>query len=583
MTVGDYTRVNFVDDVTELNQTNMNNMDAKIEEIDTFADAIPLDNLIATTDPTVNDDSGDGYGVGSSWANVTLDKFFVCVDATVGAAVWNDTAAAGGGVQESDFNAHTILQATSDDTPVPITIAEQRIIGRITAGNIKALTAAEVLTLIAVEAGADVTDAENVASTIFGAASKTTPVNADTLGITDSDASNALKKVTWANVKATLKTYFDTLYNLYSHPNHTGDVTSTGDGATVIGAGKVTEAMQILADNTTNNVSTSKHGYVPKLSNVVTDFLNGQGGFTTPAGGGDMVLDGVQTVTGAKTFNDAKLILAGLTSGTTILKSGAIAGSSVITLPIATDTLVGKATTDIFTNKTFDANGSGNSLSNVDVADLADGTDGELVTWDASGNPAVVAVGTANHVLTSNGVGAAPTFQAAGAGSSTTNIFLPAEAAYLPATNPAGLIEEVGATVYAGHSHLTFDDTTSEHATWRVPMPDYDGGNIVVTAYSKVAATPSGAVTLQYNILTIGLANSDEFDSADTVDTTINISHSLNTSELLTDIMVASATIDPANVAADDFMVIELSRDVASDNLSGDGELVGIMIEYTRA
>jgi hypothetical protein len=50
------------------------------------------------------------------------------------------------------------------------------------------------------------------------------------------------------------------------------------------------------------------------------------------------------------------------------------------------------------------------------VADLADGTDGELITWDASGNPAVVAVGTATHVLTSNGVGAAPTFQAVGAG-----------------------------------------------------------------------------------------------------------------------------------------------------------------------
>ena len=167
--------------------------------------------------------------------------------------------------------------------------------------------------------------------------------------------------------------------------------------------------------------------------------------------------------------------------------------------------------------------------------------------------------------------------------SKTVNIFLPAEAAYLPATNPAGLVEELGATVYAGHSYLTFDDTTSEHAVWRVPMPDYDGGNIVVTTYSKVATTPSGAVTLQYNILTIGLANSEAFNSAVIVDTGVNISHSLNTTELLTDIMVASATIDPANIAADDLMVIELSRDVASDNLSGDGELVGIIIQYERS
>ncbi|MHA2065857.1 MAG: hypothetical protein ACXABY_15910, partial [Candidatus Thorarchaeota archaeon] len=72
--------------------------------------------------------------------------------------------------------------------------------------------------------------------------------------------------------------------------------------------------------------------------------------------------------------------------------------------------------TQTLTNKTFDANGTGNSLSNVDIADLANGTDGELITWDAAGAPAAVAVGTATHVLTSNGVGAAPTFQAAAGG-----------------------------------------------------------------------------------------------------------------------------------------------------------------------
>jgi len=44
------------------------------------------------------------------------------------------------------------------------------------------------------------------------------------------------------------------------------------------------------------------------------------------------------------------------------------------------------------------------------------GVNGEIPTFDASGNPAFVAVGTATHVLTSNGVGAAPTFQAAAGG-----------------------------------------------------------------------------------------------------------------------------------------------------------------------
>ena len=45
------------------------------------------------------------------------------------------------------------------------------------------------------------------------------------------------------------------------------------------------------------------------------------------------------------------------------------------------------------------------------VSGLADGTPGELITWDGSNNADVVDVGTATHVLTSNGAGNPPTFQ----------------------------------------------------------------------------------------------------------------------------------------------------------------------------
>ena len=49
---------------------------------------------------------------------------------------------------------------------------------------------------------------------IVQASAKTTPVDADTMGLIDSAASSVLKYVTWANIKATLKAYFDTLYRV---------------------------------------------------------------------------------------------------------------------------------------------------------------------------------------------------------------------------------------------------------------------------------------------------------------------------------------------------------------------------------
>lgn len=61
-------------------------------------------------------------------------------------------------------------------------------------------------------------------------------------------------------------------------------------------------------------------------------------------------------------------------------------------------------------------------MSQIKIKQIADGTDGELITWGADGKTAVVATGTANQVLTSNGTGAAPTFQAASGGAAPTEL-----------------------------------------------------------------------------------------------------------------------------------------------------------------
>ena len=55
-----------------------------------------------------------------------------------------------GGVLKSTFDANTILKADADDTPVALTIGEQTLLGRITAGVIAALTPAQVRTLLSI-------------------------------------------------------------------------------------------------------------------------------------------------------------------------------------------------------------------------------------------------------------------------------------------------------------------------------------------------------------------------------------------------------------------------------------------------
>ena len=71
-------------------------------------------------------------------------------------------------------------------------------------------------------------------------------------------------------------------------PTLTAPVLGTPSSGTLTSCTGLPEAGLTLADNTTNDVSTTKHGFVPKAPNVSTQFLDGTGAFSTPAGGSSL-------------------------------------------------------------------------------------------------------------------------------------------------------------------------------------------------------------------------------------------------------------------------------------------------------
>ena len=439
-----------------------------------------------------------------------------------------------------------------------------------------------------IEENADVTDAVNIASSIVGVVDKATPVDADSIGLIDSAAANVLKELTWANVKATLKTYFDGIYNSYVHPNHTGDVTSVADGATTIVADSVTyDKMQdVSATDKILGRSTAGAGTVEEISctaagRAILDDANATAQRTTLGAApiADPTFTGEIGI-GAVNVSETELgILEGATLSTIEL-------NYVDGVTSAIQTQLG---TKAGSGANSDITGLTGITGDIEFSERADhlGTPsaGKGYLWTKSTAPSTL-------IFTDDD----GTDVTLGSGSLIANINLPAEAAYLPATNPAELTEVAGATTYGGWSYLAFDDTTAETAIWRVKLHGYDGGNIIVKADIKPATTPDGTpdpVTVAFDILTIGIASGETFDTAVLTDaangsSAIDMSIALSTGNANTEVVEGSVTINPDNVASGDILAIGLKRnptaeDVTNDHLEGDVQLLGITLEYTRA
>lgn len=122
------------------------------------------------------------------------------------------------------------------------------------------------------------------------------------------------------------------------------------------------------------------------------------------------------------------------------------------------------------------------AIDDIPYTLLADGTDGNLITWDADGHPALVATGSATEVLTSNGAGAAPTFQAAAGGGSFTLAFDNGDLT-------AGVIA-VAHNLSSQYPHVTvYDNTNTMITPDSVVATSTTVSTIDLTSYGVLAGT----------------------------------------------------------------------------------------------
>ena len=129
----------------------------------------------------------------------------------------------------------------------------------------------------------------------------------------------------------------------------------------------------------------------------------------------------------------------------------------------------------------------------IGLAQMASGTDGNIITYDASGNPAVVASGTAGHFLKSQGADTVPVFAAAGGGKVGQVVWDDLANSYTTTTNTygdSGL--SIAITPSANTSYLwvllTFNIQAYGNSTTQVPDGDIQitNGSNTELAVSRV-------------------------------------------------------------------------------------------------
>jgi len=314
--------------------------------------------LNATTAPTATDDEDSDYAVGSQWIDTTNDRAYVCVDATATSAVWlyignttgwqslDATLTALAGVTVS---ADKLIYATGADT---FSTTDLTSAGRALLDDANA--AAQLVTLGLTATATEINVLDGITATVTE------------LNYVDGVTSDIQAQIDGKSATG--------------HTHTLSDVTDAGALASedeittslIAAATLVTESDDIASNDNDTTIPTSA---------AVKDYVDSavSAGAIADGDKGDIVVSSSGTVWSI----DAGVIVNADINASAAIDASKIGGGAVstteynylngVTSAIQTqlDTKITASSSASLTNKTFDANGTGNSLSNVEVDNFA--------------------------------------------------------------------------------------------------------------------------------------------------------------------------------------------------------------------
>lgn len=155
------------------------------------------------------------------------------------------------------------------------------------------------------------------------------------------------------------------------------------------------------------------------------------------------------------------------------------------------------------------------------------------------------------------------------------------------ASNAAPAMQRVKSSAAAPSPYflqLAFDTTTEEMCFWQFRMPSDYGSALTAKIQYKMASATSGGVAFDVSLMAVTPGDSQDVD-ADAFATVNGGSDATvpGTAGYLDAVSITLTNED--SVAAGDFVVVRLARDVAdaADTASGDCEVVMLALEYTTA